>query len=285
MMRRVLLLLTSVVLLAGCDILKSTSEPTPVATDEVNYEAIGASDTIGYGSSQPCLPFIECLVGPGYVQRVARRFQTDGKAVTLNNLGVPGAVLSPAVQAIGNSLGLDILRNALTDEAPNVRRSSTLVTVFIGANDANAIGRALRAGLGGSNPSLWAQGQIDNFGRDMKTFLSTVRGRTSTARIVALNLPNMANTPYAAGLSLDEKRYLQMVSVGFSAGINALAASGVVVIDLMCDPNFYNPAIFSPDGFHPNDAGYAYMADLVYTAASTGSSPAPKSSCSYMGVY
>ena len=205
--------------------------------------------------------------------------------VTLNNLGVPGAVLSPAVQAIGQSLGLDTLRNVLVDEAPYVRRSSTLVTVFIGANDANAIGRAVRSGLGGANPNAYVQTHVQAFARDMKTFVATVRGRSAEARIVALNLPNMANTPYAAPLTLDEKRYLQTIAVGFSAGINALTADGVIVLDLMCDPMLYNPSIFSADGFHPNDAGYGYMADLVYAAAKAGSAAAPRSSCGFMTVY
>jgi lysophospholipase L1-like esterase len=271
---------------AACSMFKSGTEPTPTPENAVNYEALGASDTIGIGSSQPCLPFTECTTGPGYVQQVARRLQVAGKTVTLNNLGVPGAVLSPAVQAIALDLGLDTLRNVLQDEAPYVRRSSTLVTLFIGANDANAVGKAVRAGRGGSNPAAYVQAHVEAFARDMKTFVTTVRSRTSTARIVALNLPNMANTPYAAPLTLDEKRYLQTISVGFSAGINALAAEGVTVVDLMCDPGFYNPAIFSSDGFHPNDSGYGYMADLVYVAAtSTATTPAPRSSCSFMNVF
>lgn len=284
MARRVLLLF-GVIGLAGCGFLKSASEPTPVPDDTVNYEALGASDTIGIGSSQPCLPFTECTAGPGYVQRVTRRLRSNGKTVTLNNLGVPGAVLSPAVQAIGQSLGLDTLRNVLNDEAPYVRRTSTLVTVFIGANDANAVGKAIRAGLGGSNPAAYAQTHVQSFARDMKTFVTTVRGRSGSARIVALNLPNMANTPYAALLTLDEKRYLQTLSVGFSAGINALTADGVTVLDLMCDANFYNPSMFSDDGFHPNDAGYAYLAEVVYAAATGGAAATPRTSCAFMSMF
>jgi lysophospholipase L1-like esterase len=271
---------------AGCDVLKSGTEPTdPTPTVELNYDAIGASDTIGIGSSAPCLPFVECFDGPGYVQRVARRFKSDGRTVTLNNLGVPGAVLSPAVQAIGNSVGLEIFRNMLTDGGPNVRRSATLVTMFIGANDANAIGRAVRAGMGGPDITAYGQAHIQNFARDSKTLVSLIRGRAPAARIVALNLPNMANTPYANPLTRDEKRYLQGLTVGFSAGINALTADGVIVIDLMCDPTFYSPGIFSPDGFHPNDAGYAYLADLVYAAANTGAATAPRASCAQMTVF
>lgn len=286
MFRRTLLVFGAVALCAGCSLFKSGNEPTDVPEDTINYDALGASDTIGIGSSQPCMPFTECTTGPGYVQRVARRLQVPGKTVTLTNLGVPGAVLSPAVQTIGQAMGLDTLRNVLTDEAPYVRRASTLVTVFIGANDANAVGKAVRAGLGNPNPTAYVQSHIQAFARDMKTFVTTVRGRSSTARIIALNLPNMANTPYAAGLTLEEKRVLQTLSVGFSAGINALTTDGVVVVDLMCDPTFYNPSTFSADGFHPNDTGYGYMADLVYAAATATTAPAaPRASCGFMTVY
>lgn len=284
MIRRAIVAM-AVLAVTGCSMLKTSNEPTPLPDNTVNYEALGASDTIGYGSSQPCQPFTECTSGPGYVQRVTRRLQSEGKTVTLNNLGVPGAVLSPEVQAIGQSLGLDTLRNVLSDEAPYVRRSSTMVTLFIGANDANAVGKAIRAGQGGSNPMQYAQTHIQNFARDMKSFVSTVRSRSASARIIALNLPNMAHTPYARPLTADEKRYLQFLSVGFSAGINALSSDGVTVVDLMCDLKMYNPANFSADGFHPNDAGYAYMADLVYAAANATTRSTPPSSCDVMALY
>jgi lysophospholipase L1-like esterase len=276
-------LLAGLIVASGCDKSGSSGAPSPL-TKVVNYDALGASDTIGYGGSAPCLPLVECTSGTGYVQQVTRRLQAEGRDVTLQNLGIPGAVLSPDVQALGNSLGLDIFRNTLMDGAPYVRRTSTLVTVFIGANDANAVGRAVRNGHGGSNPSAYIQTQIQNFARDMQTLVATVRGRSPEVRIVALNLPNMANTPYAAGMPLSEKRVLQQLTVGFAAGINALTAQGVTVVDLMCDANFYNPSIFSADGFHPNDAGYAYLTELVYAAA-TSSAPAPRASCAFMTVY
>jgi len=279
----------AIVAAGGCDRFQNSDGPTPVVSMVVAYDALGASDTIGYGGSSPCLPFIECTTGPGYVQQVTRRLQSDGRTVTLQNLGVPGAVLSPEVQSLLQSSGgcqaqgFNICRNVLVD-APYVRRTSTLVTVFIGANDANAIGRAVRNGQAGSDPAAYIQSQIDKFARDMTTFVSTVRGRSPETRIIALNLPNMAHTPYAAGLPLSEKRVLQQLTVGFAAGINALTSQGVTVVDLMCDPNFYNPSIFSPDGFHPNDAGYTYLTELVYAAA-TAPAPSPRSSCSFMTVY
>lgn len=283
-------LLAALVVLTGCESFGDPSGPTPIDDGPVHYDALGASDTIGYGAADYCLPLIPCTTGSGYVQQVTRRMQAAGRQVTLTNLGVPGAVLSPETQAILQTTigcevgGFNVCRNVLNDEAPYVRREATLVTVFIGANDANAIGRAVRNGHGGSDPAAYIQTHIQKFARDMQTFAATVKGRAPKARIVALNLPNMANTPYAAGLSLNEKRVLQQLTVGFSAGINALTLQGVVVVDLTCDANFYKPAIFSSDGFHPNEAGYNYLAEVVYRAATSGA-PAPAASCALMTVY
>lgn len=276
--------LVGLLALAGCNLLKNPDQPSAQDQAIVNYAALGASDTIGYGGSSPCLPFIDCTTGTGYVQRTTQRLKAAGKTVTLVNLGVPGAVLSPDVQAQGNSIGLGILRNLLDDESGYLPRATTLVTVFIGGNDVNTVGSLIKAGRAGSDLNGYIQTQIQNFGRDLGTMLARIRADAPNARIIALNLPNMGIIPYAAGRPADEKRTLQQISVGFSAQINTLASKGVLVMDLMCDPNFYNPSIFSDDGFHPNDAGYAYLSDLVYPAATTGSSAAPKASCGFMSA-
>lgn len=268
---------------AGCEAFRKSTEPSPIDSDAVTYDAIGASDAIGYGASDFCLPLLPCTTGFGYVQQVTRRLIAEGKTVTLNNLGWPGAVLSPQVQQLSSSIGLGASRNVLSDEAPYVRRDATLVTVFIGANDANAVGRAVLNGHGGSDPAGFVQTHIQNFARDMQTMAGTIKGRAPGARIVVLNLPNMANTPYAAGFTLSEKRVLQTLTVGFSAGINALALQGIVVVDLTCDANFYNPGIYSGDGFHPNDTGYNYLTEVVFRAIKSGSTPA--ASCSLMNVF
>jgi lysophospholipase L1-like esterase len=95
----------------------------------------------------------------------------------------------------------------------------------------------------------------------------------------------MAALPYNAGLSLQEKQVMQQISVAFSAQINALTAQNVLVIDLMCDSVMYQASMFSSDGFHPNDAGYARLAALTLGAASTGSAAAPRSGCGQMTLY
>jgi len=269
--------------LSACETTKPTG-PSP-AGNVVNYTVIGASDAIGFGSSVICIPFIPCPNGNGYVQIMGRRFTTDGKALTLVNLGLPGAVLSPSIEAIGDGIGRDIIGNFLEREVPFVPRETTLVTVFAGANDVNTIGAALQAGLGGSNPAAYVAAQVQNFGRDMRALITGIRDRAANPRIVILNLPNMAAMPYASGLSLLEKQVLQAISVGFSAEINALTAQGVLIVDLMCEGGMYQPGIYSGDGFHPNDTGYARLADLVYPPASTGSGTPPRASCPQMTIF
>ena len=112
-----------------------------------------------------------------------------------------------------------------------------------------------------------------------------IRDRAPTARIVVLNLPNMAGMPYVGGLTVAQKRLLQQIAVGFSAEINALTSLGVLVVDLMCEAAMYSPSIYSSDGFHPGDAGYARMAEMAYPPASTGVGTAPRASCSQMTLF
>ena len=272
---------------AACGTVNSPTAPVPTETSNVAvYSAIGASDANGIGSSAPCLPYTTCPDGKGYVQEIARRLRASGKTVTLQNLGVPGAVLSSSIQTIGNQLNRGIAINFIQDEAPFVRTDSTLVTIFAGGNDANTLGLALKAGYGGSNATAWANQQIAQFGTDMAALVSAVKARAPKARIVILNLPNLAAMPYSKNNTLAEKQVLQQLAVGLNAGVNATASHGAIIVDLMCDSRLYSPAIFSSDGFHPNDAGYVLFADLIYAVTPTTSlTTSPKSSCSFMTLY
>jgi lysophospholipase L1-like esterase len=257
---------------------ENPTAPTPPGP-QVSYTALGASDAIGAGGSVVCIPLVACPDGTGYVPSLARRLRSEGKTVALVNLGIPGAVLSPGVQSLGNSLGRDIFANILERELPFVPRESTLVTVFTGANDANTMGAAVEAGRGGSDPVGYIDGQIRSFGTDFATLISGLRGRAPTARIIVLNLPNLAGLPYMTGASAIRRQGLQRLAVGISAQINTAASGGFSVIDLMCDARSYTPGFYSSDGFHPNDAGYAFLTDLIHAAVNAGSTPAPRASC------
>jgi len=278
-----LALVPVLVVLAGCDLFKPGTQPGPVVPENaVLYSAVGASDAIGIGASVPCLPFVECPNGTGYVPVIAHRFYVAGKDVTLLNLGIPGAVLNPEIEGIGNSVGRDIPANMLEREGPFVQRSATLVTIFAGGNDANAIGAAMNAGAGANDPNGYIANIAQNFGRDFRTLIANIRARAPDARIVVFNLPNLAMMPYASGYTLTQKRGLQQIAVALSQQINSLVTSNVLVLDLMCDGRWYQSNTFSSDGFHPSDTGYAFMADLGYAAATSGTATAPRSACSQM---
>lgn len=264
---------------------KSPTTPTPTS-NEVFYTAVGASDGIGYGGSSPCVPFTDCPSGTGYVQTVARRLKDSGKVVTLMNLSIPGAVLGPTIEGIGNQIGRQIPGNFLDREAPFVPRNSTLVTVFAGGNDINTVAAAVYvAGLGGNDPAAWVATQTRQFGADLKSLIGGIRNRAPNARIIVLNLPNFAGLPLAATYNATQKKGLQAISVAFSAEVNALVGSGVTVVDLMCDPRSYVAGNYSGDGFHPNDAGYAFLTELVWPVAASGAGAAPFASCPQMAMF
>jgi len=261
----------------------SKESPTEPDNSTIAYTAIGASDANGIGSSAPCLG--SCTTGQGYVPQLTRRMQSSGRSVTLTNLGIPTAVLSPEFQQISNSVGRDSIGNFLSNEMPQVPSTTTLVTVFAGANDANVVAMAIRNGLAGADVNGYISARVQAFARDLRALLTGVRNRASGTRVVFLNLPNLAGMPYAAGLSLDEKRLLQQIAVAFSAQVNLLVADGALVADVMCDGRTLQSGNFSADGFHPNDTGYAFLADLLFGPATTGSAPAPAASCSAMTLF
>ena len=286
---RLSLVVACLMTLAGCskhidDSGSNGPGPTPLPPGPVTYSAIAASDGAGAGSSVPCLPFTPCTDGTGYVPVVARQLRADGHAVTLLNMGIPGAVLSRATQDLGNKYGLGISANFIQDEAQFVKPDSTLVTIFAGGNDANTIGTVIERGATtNENATSYIDGQIRQFASDYKQLVSIVRARAPNARLVILNLPNLAGLPYTAGRTPTERRWIQQLSVGFTRlGANPFAGQSAIVIDLMCDPRSYQASNYSSDGFHPNDAGYQFLANEVLDAVKAGSWPAPSDSCAQM---
>jgi lysophospholipase L1-like esterase len=251
-------------------------------SDPVHYSAISASDGTGFGSSSPCLPFADCPNGTGWVQRVVRAMRDSGRTVTVLNLAAPGSVVGPEIEDLARQLGRGSIGNFVERQLPFVSPSSTLVTIFGGANDVNVVGNAIEQGLGGGNPVGWGTAFATGFGRDLATIVDGVRARAPNARIILLNPPNGAGLPYVATRPRDQLRILQAIAVRFSAEANVQASRGVLVVDLMCDPRSYLPSNYSSDGFHPNDAGYAFMAEAVMRAVNSGSLPPPRSDCPQM---
>lgn len=263
------------------------TSPSPSSGQATSYTAIGASDGIGFGSSAVCFPLDPtCLNGSGYVQILNRRLKDGGRTVSYLNLSLPGAVLSRAIEDLATSIGRRIdSGNFIERQAPFVPVATTHLTVFAGGNDANTIAQAARAGRGGSDVSGYVDGQVRQWGTDYEDLIRRIRDRSANTRIVALNLPNMAAAPYVASNPLDEKRLLQRVAVGLSDRVNALRSLNVLVVDLMCEPRMYQASNFSSDGFHPNDAGYALIAELTYPALANGTAATPSSTCPQRTIF
>lgn len=255
----------------------------PALGSTLVYSAVGASDVMGIGSTTPCFLFEDCN-GTGYVWVAARQLRASGYTVTVGNLGIPASVISRSFQDLGAQYGRTIGGNIIEQEMPFVRREAALVTVFTGANDVNTVTAALGAGAGGNNQTGFIDDKVTTFGSDYATLLNGIRARATQARIVLLNLPNLAALPYLANASLAQKQAAQRASVRMTTTV-INTQQGVTVIDLMCDPRVYAASFYSPDGFHPNDNGYAILGAEVVRALTSTSYAAPRSSCSQMTLY
>ncbi len=272
------------VVCSGCGLFNKDESPTaptpgpPAAAAPIRYAAIGASDAIGVGASVVCVPFTPCENGTGYVPVLARRLGTS-RELTLTNLGIPGSVLSPAIYQIAQAHGRDLPANFVDREMPFVPATSTLVTIFGGGNDTNALADAIERGAAGSDVRGYIATQVRAFGTDYDRLVSGVRARAPHAFIIVINLPNLAGLPYAAGYPQPRRQVLQAISIGFAREANRQAGAGAVVLDLLCDAQAYDCARFSSDGFHPNDAGYAYLAERLL-AIVNGATPPVAASCS-----
>jgi lysophospholipase L1-like esterase len=257
--------------------------PLPSAGSNLVYSAVGASDVLGIGSTTPCFLFEDCN-GTGYVWVAARQLRAQGYTVTVGSLGIPAAVISRTFQDLGVQNGRTIGGNLIDQEMPFVNRAADFVTVFTGANDVNTITAALGNGAGGGDPSGYVDQKVSTFATDCATLISGIRARAPSARIIVLNLPNMAALPFLASASVVQKQAAQRASVRITTtAINTL--QGVTVIDLMCDSRLYQSSMYSSDGFHPNDNGYAVLGAEVVRALTSTSYPTPRSSCSQMTLY
>jgi lysophospholipase L1-like esterase len=273
----------------GCQLLtggESPLEPTtaapPQGREPVRYTALGASDALGVGSAIPCFPLTDCPDGTSYTAIVARTLRST-REVRFVNIGIPAGVLSPRIEAMGRKHGRDIPGNFLDRSVPSVLRDTTLVTVFTGSNDANFVGDAAQKGEGGNDVRGFLDAQVASFGAEYDQMVSGIRQRAPGAFIVVLTNPNLAGLPYSASYSSDQRRGLQKLSVGFAAAAARQMVPGLIVVDLMCDPEMYRRANYDTDGFHPNDGLYAHIARKILTALETGSSSAP-ASCPQMTI-
>jgi lysophospholipase L1-like esterase len=148
---------------------------------------------------------------------------------------------------------------------------------------------AYRAGSGAGNADISSTGGYRfrvpaNSTYELRVSYPNYAPTSRTASVATANLPNFAALPYTSGYSSTQRLWVQKISVGFATQVNALASQGVAVVDLLCSTQFTNRSNFSSDGFHPNDAGYAALADAMMSAITSSSYPAPSGSCANMTI-
>ena len=257
-----------------------TTPPAPGSS--IVYVAVGASDVTGVGSSVLC-PLADCPNGTGYVQVAVRTLRAQGFTIAVTNLGIPTAVIGPDFQALGRQFGRTIEGNYLEFELPFVSANAGLVTIFAEPNEVNTITAALGGGAGGTDQVGYINSQVRAFSNDLTALVDGIRARAGGARIIILNVPNLAGLPLLTSAPLPQRQAAQLASVGMTQAVNRLVGSTLSVVDLMCDARSYQPAIYSSDGFHPNDSGYAFIAGEVVRAVTT-SYPAPAASCGPMTI-
>jgi lysophospholipase L1-like esterase len=290
------LTITGIALLVSsvaCSSGKSDSPDTPTgpapSTGPIVYTAIGASDGIGFGSSAPCFPFTDCPEGRGYVQILRRDLANSGRPVTHFNRSIPGSFLSRVIQDLARENGrsnneLELAGNFIERQAPFVPTDTTHITIFAGGNDTNVIAEAAARRSGG-DVNGFIDAQVRQWGTDLNELITRIRSRAPNARIVALNLPNLAGAPYVASRPTSDKSVIQRVAVGLSDRVNALTSQGVLVVDLMCDARLYQPSSYASDGFHPGDSGYQFFAELTLPALRDGASTTPNPNCAQRRLF
>jgi lysophospholipase L1-like esterase len=255
----------------------------PTAGSTIVYAAVGASDANGVGSSVQCAPFTDCPNGMGYVPVAVRQLRAQGFTVNLTNLGFATAVIGRDFQTLGQRYGRTIVANFIEQEMPFVPVDATLVTIFAGVNEVNVITAALGGGAGGTDPNGFIDAQVRAFGADYTTLVDGIRARASKTRIIIFNVPNVGAMPFLSSASLAQRQAAQRASVAMTRTIvNPLAGGNIVVLDMMCDARSYQTSMYSSDGLHPNDAGYANLAANLVRAITSSASSAPQNSCSSM---
>lgn len=278
------------------------------------------------GSDTELMPSpVDCPGGKSYVPVIAGLLTTGQNSVTLTDLGISSAVIGPTERTLGNTwepfifgctpsgVTACVPGDFITDELPLIPSQQNTVTIFAGGNDTNAIFAHVAVACSACTQQQIAAmitADLTNFGADYNTLLGAVHRAFPFARVYVANLPNFGLIPRGICIGADPSNpppfcdpvndpaqnnpaaqfLLDQISTNMDAAVinGPVAAAGIPVIDLECDPRSYDPANFYVDGFHPNDSGYRTLAGSYTTAIRNFGAPPPAGSCgvfSQSGTY
>lgn len=168
--------------------------------------------------------------GGGYVDRLFARIEKKRSGSTLINLSAAGATTA----------------DVLNKQIPWMDGTrATLVTICVGVND------------------LLRGREAKQFAENYETLVAKLKqpGR----RIVMTNLPDVASAPVLKGMA-DESVRLRLEQ--FNKAIEDIAKrNGLPLVDLYKlsgELTGSRPELFSSDGLHPSDLGYAHWAEAMW---------------------
>lgn len=227
------ILLVVMFVLAACgEISSSARSRAPIATPKVKpsmtYVAIGASDAVGVGASDPNRT--------AYVPRIIARLPARAFAL---NLGVSGYTV----------------RQALANELPQALSvNPTLVTVWLVGNDFREC-----------TPLADYQRNLDSLLGQLQT---QTHAQVFVANAPDMSLlPAIRNGSPGLGACLFGQRPEQIRGLveQWNAVIAAVVAKHhMALVDLFHSDLEAHPGFIASDGFHPSDGGYRMLADLFW---------------------
>ncbi len=157
----------------------------------------------------------------------------------------------------------------LLSEIPHIPHNATLVTIFNGWNDKDAIY---------NDPSY----PFEKWAEELRWVVSAVKMRVPRARIIVATIMNPAYAPhFLPGMP---EAYSQTKRTAYAAINERMNASwislGYEVVDLRCDATLYGQADYSgPEWYHPNDAGYLHIAQRFFDVITHRVPGKPQAEC------
>ena len=210
---------------------KPRRAPSGQETVSWDYVALGDSLAAGVGAER------------GYVDRYAAHLRNDtGARVRVSNFGVSGQTSSELLDALR---GDESMRRAI--------EGAEVVTFNIGINDLGRAGAAYEEGTccGGEDGEECLREAVEAVKDNWDAIATELLGLRSTGDTV-IRTPGLGYTPQAEE---ELEHYVSEVNRHIASTTRSKA---VPYVEIPAGEIF-----MSPDGVHPNDAGYATMADRL----------------------
>ena len=203
----------------------TAAAPSPTVKPSMVYVALGASDAVGVGATDPNRT--------AYIPLLISRLPPHAQAL---NLGVNGYTVH---QALANEL------------PPALAAEPTLVTVWLVGNDFRQC-----------TPLTSYQRDLDSLLGQLET---RTRAQVFVANAPDMSLLPAIRDGSPACLRGQSPARIRAVVEQWNAAIGATVAKRhEVLVDLFHSDLAAHPNYIASDGFHPSDAGYRRLADLFW---------------------